>query len=43
LAKEVEGLKSRLHEIQAKLDQTLSDLTRAKQQSQNNNSPTPAP
>jgi chromosome segregation ATPase len=34
LEKEVEGLKSKLNEIQSKLDQTLSDLTNAQQQSQ---------
>ncbi len=33
LEKEVEGLKSKLNEIQTKLDQTLSDLTKAQQQS----------
>jgi chromosome segregation ATPase len=34
LEKEVEGLKSKLNDIQTKLDQTLSELTNAQQQSQ---------
>ncbi len=34
LEKEVEGLKTRLNEIQTKLDQTMSDLTKAQKQSQ---------
>jgi chromosome segregation ATPase len=34
LEQEVEGLKSRLNEIQTKLDSALSDLTQAQQQSQ---------
>jgi peptidoglycan hydrolase CwlO-like protein len=33
LEKEVEALKSKLNEIQTKLDQTVSDLTKAQQQS----------
>jgi chromosome segregation ATPase len=34
LEKEVEGMKSRLNEIQTKLDQAMSDLTKAQKQSQ---------
>jgi chromosome segregation ATPase len=34
LEKEVDSLKSKLNEIQTKLDQTLSDLTKARKQSQ---------
>ncbi len=39
LEKEVEGLKSKLNEIQSKLDQTLSDLTNAQKQSQSKPQP----